>query len=134
MGKAKRERNKKKKMEPKPPIPYTESERSKKITMIMFKLSTMDMAQELTPEIRSNFQKFIKEGTEYETELDLPQFGKTLQIKLVNDKRRDKENYVKFIFKRIRVEGEGEENPINKLNKLQEEIFQEDLANQQGIN
>jgi hypothetical protein len=133
MGKGKRNKlNNKKKGEPKPPIPYTESERNKKITNIILQLSSMDMTQVLTPEIRTGIQKYIKEGAEYEAELDLPEFARTLQIKLVNDKRRERDTYVKFLFKKIRIEGEGDDNPINKLNMLQEEMFQEELANKQG--
>ena len=106
-------------------IPYTEQERSKKITGIMLQLSSIDMSHVLTREIHDAIQKFIKTGESYNAKIDLPAYGRIMEINFVNNKKE--ETYIKFLFKRIRVDGEGNENPINKLNKIQEEILQDEL-------
>lgn len=126
MGKKNRLKRERKNKEPKPPIPYNESERNKKIVGIMFQLSGKDMTEIITPEIRQAFDKFIKTGESYYTKIYLPEYGRYLEVNLVNNKREA--TFVKFLFNRIRVDGE-EDNPINQLNKIQEEIFQDELYN-----
>jgi hypothetical protein len=112
---------KNKKIKVKEPIPYTEAERSRKITTILIQLSQLNLEHVLTEEMHHHIQTFIKTGKSYDEILDLPQYSRTLEIHLENDKRQ--QTYINIKFNKIRIEGEGDKNPINKLNTIQEELF-----------
>ncbi len=103
------------------PIPYTESERNKKVMSIMMQINDVKMEHVITPEIRQNLNEFVKNGTEYSDTIPIPEYGRELVIYFVNNKRI--ESYINFRFIKVRIPDEGDENPINKLNKIQESLL-----------
>jgi len=106
----------------KPVIPMTESERNKKITNIMFKLAQKNMDHIVTDELKSHMNSYIKEGKEYIEKIELPEYSIVIEVNLYNDK--NKETCLNLSFRRIRLPDQGEDHPINKLNSLQENVFQ----------
>jgi len=108
-------------------VPYTEDERNKKIAKIMLQLITLNVDHVITDEIRENINIFIKTGKEYHTSLELPTYSRTLEVNLVNDKNKGTD--MKLLFKKIRVKNEDDAHPINKLNILQETLFDDVVRN-----
>jgi hypothetical protein len=102
------------------PIPYKKSERLSKIANIFKQLLEYKMDHVLTNEIVDGINEFKTNGTEYHTELELPEYGRTLVVDFVNDKRLDQDNAITFRFQKIRVEGDDK---INELNSLQESLL-----------
>lgn len=112
------------------PIPYSQQERKDKMFKIKMQLIQLDMEHVLTDENKKAIDEFIKTGKEYNVSVDLPQFSRTMDIVLINDKR--KQMGINFKFYKIRIPDEdNEKNPINKLNILQEEILQAQMLNSQ---
>ena len=105
------------------PVAYTRAERNAKVTKILIQLMQIQMDHVLTDDIRKGLDEFIATGESYIYEHYLPQYSRVMQIHFVNDKNKDKENSINIVFNKIRIEGEGDENPINKLNALQEGMF-----------
>jgi hypothetical protein len=106
------------------PIPYTLDERSKKWTNICFELMKMHVYEDVvTRYVSIGMKLFVDVGRDFHYSLDLPQYSRVAEFHFVNDKRKEKENGLKLTFKKIRVEGEDDEHPINKLNKMQEHLF-----------
>lgn len=112
---------KKGKKKEKLPMPYTESERNKKVMSIMMQITDVKMEHVITPEIKKNLNEFVKNGTEYSDTIPIPEYGRELVIYFVNNKRI--ESYINFRFIKVRIPDEGDENPINKLNKIQESLL-----------
>ena len=107
------------------PTPYTKDERERKITLIKLQLVDLNMYSVLTPEVHQSISDFIQSGKECDMEVDLPMYSRILVVHLVNDKK--KQTYINLKFKKIRVEGEDNNN-INKLNEIQEKMFSDDLG------
>ena len=103
-------------------VPYTLAERERKITNIMIQLSQTSWEHLVPQSVRDGMLKFAKTGETYIDYIDMPQISRTLNVHFVNDKNKDNDNSINFLFNKVRVEGE-EDNPINKLNKLQEDII-----------
>lgn len=102
-------------------IPYTEAERQKKVMALQLSFTKAESDNIITPEIIRKMNNFAKTGESYIENIQIPEFSRELEIHLVND--RNQQSYIKLKFNKIRIPGEGDENPINQLNKLQEEIF-----------
>lgn len=117
----KNKKNKKKQKNMIGPKPYTESERNAKMTAITFQMLQMNISHLVTDDLKKHMTEFIKHGTAYQEKIDLPEYSRIMNVNFINDKGQ--ETFIKLAFKKIRVEGEGDENPINKLNKLQEELM-----------
>lgn len=112
------------------PLPYTQQERSDKMFKIKMQLIQLDMEQVLNDEHKKAISEFIKTGKEYNVSVYLPQYSRTMDINLINDKR--KQMGISFKFHKIRIPDEdSDKNPINKLNILQEEILQAQMLNSQ---
>jgi len=110
--------------QPSEPIPYTQEERSRKWTNITFELGNMRIFDDImTPYVRIGMRLFVDVGRDFVYKLELPQYSRTAHFNFVNDKRKEKENGLKIVFNKIRVDGEGDENKVNELNKLQENLF-----------
>ena len=118
MGKDKKKKIKK---EDRPPQPYTESERNKKLMLIRMQLMDIDMHHLITPEVNDAINDFIKTGREFHKTVDIPEYSRELEVNLINDKR--KQTYITLKFKKIVVDGGNMKNPINKLNRIQEELL-----------
>lgn len=103
------------------PLRYNETERNKKVMLIRMELVEYRMDHVLTPEIMVKINNFIKTGEDYIDTIHLPEYSRKMEIQFINDKKQ--QSFIRFKFIKIRVEGEDDENPINKLNKLQEEII-----------
>lgn len=114
-------KNKDKSKVSKEPCPYTESERNKKILCLTLQMTGIHMDHVLTPEIKQNMNNFIKTGEPYNVIVKLPEYSREMEINLVND--RNQSSHIKFKFIKIRIPDEGDNNPINQLNKIQEEII-----------
>lgn len=113
----------KKKAEKCLPKPYTHEERVKKINNIMIQLMNIKMEHVLTPEVTKGMNEFRDNGMSFHTQVELPEYSRVMIVDFENDKNKDKDNAINFQFKKIRIEGEGAENPINKLNKMQEDLL-----------
>ena len=111
------------------PKPYTKDERNKKVNAIFVQLMSICMEHTLTPEIKQAIFDFRDNGTPVHTELKLPEYSRTMIIHFENDKNKDSNNAITFNFDRIRVDDGTNDNPINRLNKLQEELLQQELSN-----
>ena len=122
MGGNRRDRRDRKNKKVKLPRPFTEEQRNKKVMSIYMQLMNINILHVLTNEIKSKIDNFIKTGEPYSAILDLPEYSRVLEINFINDMNKQHENYIRLKFKRIRVEGD-ENNPINKLNKIQEGLF-----------
>ena len=109
------------------PTPYTESERNIKWTSIKIQLAQLNLEHVLRDEDKIGINNFIKKGQDYVTTLDLPVYSRVMEINFYNDKK--KKTGINLKFNKIRVMGESDDNPINKLNKIQEEIAQAQLLN-----
>lgn len=120
---SKRQRRKTKEMKKCKPVPYTKKEREKKLTAIYFQLMQIDMFDVLTDEVRQYLKSFVNDGIDYNTVIELPEYSRVMVINFVNDKKMDSKNGIHLKFKKIRVEDKGTENPINILNKLQEDMI-----------
>lgn len=116
-------KNNTKKSENLDPVPYTKAERESKISKVKIQLMQIDMYHVLTDEAKAGLKEFIDSGKDYCKEINLPQYSRILIINFVNDKNKDSENMFHLKFNKIRIEGVGDEHPINKLNKAQEEMF-----------
>ncbi len=104
-------------------IPYTKEEREKKWNKIFMQLMHMEIDHVLTSDVKKNINDFVESGKEYHEEIELPEYSRIMIINFVNDKKKDKENCINLRFKKIRIENEGSDNPINELNELQEHMF-----------
>lgn len=102
------------------PMLYTEAERNRKVMAIRLEIDRVRMTPSITPEINKGLQDFVKFGTDYCITVPLPQFSREMVVHFVNNKRV--ESYVNFKFIKVRIPEEGDENPINKLNKIQENL------------
>lgn len=107
------------------PKPYTKEERERKINLIRIQLLEIDLYRVLGQEHLEKIQEFVTKGTDYYEVIDLPMYSREMIINLINDKR--KQTYINLKFKRIRVDEEGDDNKINELNKIQEELFENQL-------
>ena len=103
-------------------VPYTKAERERKISRIMIQLSQTKWEHLVPESAKEGMFKFIETGESYIDSVELPSLSRTLCFNFVNDKNKDKENSLNFIFNKIRVDGE-EDNPINELNKIQEDMM-----------
>lgn len=106
------------------PSPYTKEEREKKINKIKLQLMQIDMYHVLQQRHKDALNNFVNNGEEFSEEFDLPLYSRTLVFHLVNDKK--KETYINLKFKKIRVPND-DNNPINKLNSIQEQLMEDDL-------
>jgi len=112
-----------KKAERNKPRPYTYEERNKKITSILMQLMNMGMDHVLTPEFRQGLFDWRDNGTAFHAELDLPEYSRKLVASFDNDFSKDKDNALNFVFQRVRIQGEGDENKVNEINKIQEKLI-----------
>ena len=110
----------KNKIKVKVPQPYTQQERETKINRIKMQLANINMYHILLPEHFKAIDEFVKNGTEYTTLYNLPEYSRVLEIKLVNNKKE--QTYINLKFNKIMVEG-GENHPLNKLNKIQQSLL-----------
>jgi len=99
---------------------YTQQERDKKMNAIKIQLVQINKYHLLLPEHLKAIDEFVKNGTDYSTICDLPEYSRVLEIKLINNKRE--QTYINLKFNKITVDGE-DDNPINKLNKIQQELL-----------
>ncbi len=106
------------------PVPYTKEERSRKWTNINFELDKMRIVEDIMiPYVTIGMRLFVDVGRDFVYTLELPQLSRTANFNFVNDRRKEKENGLKLVFNKVRVDNEGDENPINELNKVQETLF-----------
>jgi len=103
---------------------YTKQERERKITNIMLQLAELKFDHVLTPEVKKLLFDYINTGEDLIYSLDLPEYSRTLEINLTNDKSLDKYNSVALKFKKVVVDEDNKDNPINKLNVLQEGLVE----------
>ena len=115
---------KKVKKDLKPPKLYTEAQRHQKVTNIMLEISMLDITQVITPEIRAIFDKYVKTGETQEHEFPLPQFGRTLVIKLYNDKKVHSFVNLRYDLKEgENVEGEDVQKFKERVGELEEQGY-----------
>lgn len=107
-------------MKQKKVVPYTRQERNKKMTAIMFQLISIKLDGYLSDAAKAGIKQFIETGEEYKEVIDMPEFSREMHINLVNDKH--KQTYIQLAFKKLIID-DNEKNPISKLNKLQENLF-----------
>jgi len=103
-------------------VPYTQQERNKKITNIILELSELKLDHVIPPKVTKNLMSYIDTGEEYDENLYLPEYSRTLVIHLDNNKNNDKKNALCLKFNKITIEGE-KDNPINKLANLQDAML-----------
>ncbi len=103
--------------------PYTKEERNKKINNIILQLMKIGMDHALPDNVRTSLFEFRDNGTPFHAEVELPEYSRILIANFENDFSKDKDNALNFQFKKIRIDGEGDDNPINELNKLQESLM-----------
>jgi hypothetical protein len=103
-------------------VPYTKEERERKISRIMIQLSQTKWEHLVPERAKEGMFKFIETGESYIDSVELPSLSRTLTFHFVNDKTKEKENSLNFIFNKVRVDDE-EDNPINELNKIQEHMM-----------
>lgn len=119
-----------KKIKEKKPLLMSQKERSDMMFKIKIQLVQMDMDNVLDEQDKQGIYEFIQSGKEYIRTVELPSYSRTMNINLINDKR--KKPGIGFKFNKIRVVDENdEENPINKLNVMQEEILQAQILKSQ---
>ena len=83
MGKNKKNRSKNKKKVIKY---YTRKERHQKVTNILLQVAMEDMNHVLDEETRNGMFKWIEEGGDYIKDIQLPQYTRTMQIRLHDNK------------------------------------------------
>ena len=105
------------------PQHYTKDERQRKVTNIMMQLIQVKMDHTLPEYSKNKLHEFVNDGIDYIEDIDLPAYSRTMKIHFVNDKNRDKENSINLIFNKVRVDNNNPDNPINKLNEVQEHML-----------
>lgn len=120
MNKNKKRKNRRKE---KKFIPYTKKERQQKINCIYLQLMNKNIYEIIPKDVKNKINCYIDTGEEYVENIYLEDYGRMLEINLTNNKNINSENMIKLTFKKIIIEGEGKDNPIHKLNKIQEELI-----------
>jgi hypothetical protein len=83
----------------------------------------MDIYHFLTEEHRKSIDEFVKNGTEYKTEYEVPGYSRIVDINLVDDKK--KQTYINIKFKKLEINEKN--NKLVELNKLQESLLNDEL-------
>jgi hypothetical protein len=96
---------------------YTEGIRSKIVTEFYINLSSLDILDILTDEIRTILNDYVKNGTEYTKNIHIPVYDRTLLIRLYNNKNN--KSYINF-----QKENGVEENRNDKVISLNNTIHQ----------
>ena len=84
---------------------HTKEERHQKISNIMMQIVMENMNHVISDEIRLAFTKWINEGGDYEKDVFLPRYTRTLQIRLHDDKSQ--QTHVCFKYNQVMIEGEN---------------------------
>lgn len=113
--------NKKNKIKNKKVTLFTKEERNKTITNIMMQLSMLDIANVVTKDLMKEISDYIENGTTKEIDFPLKEYGRTLVIRLYNDKNLK-------TFMNLRVDGPTPQTKeIQALNKRIQELKDQGL-------
>jgi hypothetical protein len=105
------------------PKPYSKKERTDKINNIFMDLLKLGVDGELTDNFKKQIFEFRDNGTAFHAEMEMHGYSRILIANFVNDKNKDKDNRIDIKFKKIRINDESDDHPINKLNIIQESLF-----------
>jgi hypothetical protein len=92
----KRLKRKEEKQKNKPQIVrgYVESDRQKIVTEFYMSISNLNISHIITADIKKMLADYVANGTEYDTVIPIPDYGRSLVIKLYNT--RNKKTYINF--------------------------------------
>ena len=108
---------KKKKKIIKCPKLYTKEERQAKISAILMQIVTMELSNIINDDIRQLLQKWIDTGETVEKDIPLKQYGRTMLIRLYNDKKIT--TYINLKHNTINVK--DDDGRLNEMQKMTEE-------------
>jgi hypothetical protein len=105
-------------------VAYTQAERSRKITSIMFELGELKLDHVIPPNVTKSLVEYVNTGCDYDESIYLPEYSRTLVIHLDNNKKNDGQNSLCLKFNKVTVDEKNEvDNPINKLVELQQDML-----------
>lgn len=108
--------NKNNKIKNKKSVLFTKDERNKTITNMMMQLSMLDIAHVVTKDLMKEISDYIENGTTKEIDFSLKEYGRTLVIRLYNNKNMK-------TFMNLRVDGPTPQTKeIQSLNKRIQEL------------
>jgi hypothetical protein len=99
---------------------YTKQERQQKITNMRIELSMLDMDHVITDQIKQSMNNFVETGNTTEIEHPLEQYGRTLIIKLYNDKSLN--SFMNLRFDYSPVSSGNPDDPVVKFNNRLQEL------------
>lgn len=114
-------RRKKKKV--KEPIPMKREEREKKIKDINMQLITADLFDKVNQYAKIGLKVWAEHGRDFVYTQPLYEMSRELVYTFYNDERKRHLNMIHVKVLKVTVEGEGDENIINKVNAMHTKDF-----------
>lgn len=94
---------------------YTAQERKDKISTILMQIATMELSNIITKDVKKLLQNWIDTGETTEKDIPLAQYGRTMLIRLYNDKKAN--TFINLKHNKVNVK----DNRLNRMQDMTEE-------------